>query len=221
MSDQVEAVLKAAEKTRIIAILRGDMRDGALDAIQILFDGGIRVVEVTMNSPGVLATLAAAHQRFGDNLVMGAGTVTHVDQVLQVHDAGARFIVSPNTNTTVIGATRQRGMASFPGSLTCSEIVAALDAGANAVKLFPMVDASPNYVKAILAPLGKVRLIPTGGVTVSNGQDYLKAGAFALGVGSELVNANTFTPQGMQLLRKTTAELARMVNEFERSNKRP
>lgn len=215
MADQGDRVLHIAEQTRIVAILRGSMGSRALEAMEVLLDTGIRLVEVTMNSAGVLEILAAAQKHFGDRMVMGAGTVTRADDVQRVADAGAKFIVSPNTNPAVIAATRKAALASFPGAFTCSEIVSAVNAGAHAVKLFPMVDASPAYVKAVRAPLDDVRLIPTGGITVANAQGYLHAGSFALGIGSELVHANTFTPEGMAELRKTATKLANLVTEFE------
>ena len=148
-------------------------------------------------------------------MIIGAGTVTTVQQVSQVCDAGAQFVVSPNTNERVVLETCRRGMASFPGAFTCTEVMKAFDVGAHAVKVFPMVDASPRLIKALIAPLGEVLLIPTGGISARNASSYVASGAFALGIGSELVSPKILKPNGLKSLYKTATELTRLLKEYQ------
>jgi 2-dehydro-3-deoxyphosphogluconate aldolase / (4S)-4-hydroxy-2-oxoglutarate aldolase len=210
----VEGVMRSLEDTHIIAILRGDVKGRSLDAIHVLLEEGIRVVEITMNSPGVLETISAATKQFSGRGVFGAGTVRNMAELAAAKEAGARFIVSPNTNAIVIRATRDAGMASFPGAFTCSEVMEAFDAGASAVKLFPMVDSSPKLVRSLRAPLGDVKLIPTGGITTANAADYLRAGAWALGIGAELMGVDAARDAGLEQLRVNAKAFRRATESF-------
>jgi 2-dehydro-3-deoxyphosphogluconate aldolase / (4S)-4-hydroxy-2-oxoglutarate aldolase len=214
MEANVEGVMNALECTRIIAILRGDLKGRSLDVIRILLEEGIRVIEVTMNTPGILETISAAKKEFSERVVLGAGTVRHVAEVIAAKSAGSQFIVSPNTNPDVIRATGDAGMASFPGAFTCSEVMKAFEMGANAVKLFPMVDSSPKFVRALRAPLGNVKLIPTGGITSANAADYLRAGAWGLGVGTELMGAGATSDADLEQLRSNARDFAKATESF-------
>lgn len=172
---------------RVIAILRGDYRHSAEALVAALAAGGVRAVEVTMNSPGVLDIIARLVREFGDDILIGAGTVRTVAQVQSVADAGGRFIVAPDTHPPVIAAALAAERVPLPGALTPSEVTQAQRAGATLIKLFPAAHVSPAYVKAVLAPLGEAKLFPTGGITRDNAAAYLAAGAAGLGVGSALV----------------------------------
>ena len=150
---------------RLIAILRGGFGGREIEMAAVLFDAGLTAIEVTLNSPDALATIERLAARFGAQHAIGAGTVLSAAEVAQAAAVGAQFVVSPNRQAAVIAATKQHGLVSLPGCYTPSEIVEALDAGADAVKLFPANTLGPAYVKAVRAPLHQARLVPTGGVT--------------------------------------------------------
>jgi 2-dehydro-3-deoxyphosphogluconate aldolase/(4S)-4-hydroxy-2-oxoglutarate aldolase len=187
---------------RIIAILRGDFGGREEEMVAVLFEAGLTAVEVTLNSPGALDSIRRLAARFGSRMAVGAGTVLRPAEVEQAAGAGAQFIVSPNRNLAVITATNQRGLASFPGCFTPSEIIEALEAGADAAKVFPAQCLGPDFIKGVRGPLPQARLIPTGGVTPEAAKTYLAAGAWAVGVGSELIGRDTGTATGLEQLRQ-------------------
>jgi len=171
----------------LIAIIRGVTPDEALDIGGALIEGGIRIIEVPLNSPEPLNSIERLASRFGEQASIGAGTVLTPKQVEQVHDAGGRLIVSPNMNAEVIRATVAAGMISCPGIFTPTEAFTALEAGAHTVKLFPAEAATPKVVKAMRAVLPRdVPLIVVGGVSPDSIPSWLDAGANGFGLGSGL-----------------------------------
>ena len=171
----------------LIAILRGVNPDECEAIGDALFEGGIRIIEVPLNSPEPLTSIARLSSRFGDEVLVGAGTVLGPDQVLEVAQAGGRIIVSPSVNIAVIRTSVAAGLFSCPGFFTPSEAFAALDAGAHALKLFPAEGASPAVLKAQRAVLPKdLRLIVVGGVGSDSMGPWLAAGADGFGLGSAL-----------------------------------
>jgi 2-dehydro-3-deoxyphosphogluconate aldolase / (4S)-4-hydroxy-2-oxoglutarate aldolase len=203
---QADNVVREVGRTRIVAILRGDLKGKAVEVVQTLIDAGISAVEVTLNSPHPFDTIAEIRDSIRSPFVLGAGTVLHSDEVAKAFDHGAQFIVSPNMSPVVIQTTKKLGMASFPGCATCSEIIRAFEYGADAAKLFPAIIFPPEGVHAILASLGSMRLIPTGGITLKNAAQYLTAGAWALGVGGALVDVSKV--ESMSDLRIRAIEFA-------------
>jgi Entner-Doudoroff aldolase len=203
------STLRLIETGRIIAILRGDF--GAIDEplAAALRDGGITALELTVDSPDAFARIERLARAAGDRMASGAGTVLTRDQVARAADAGASFIVSPNRNVDVIKAAVERGLVAIPGCLTPSEIVEALDAGAQAVKLFPAQILGPAFVRAVRAPLGDVRMVPTGGVTPEAIPAYREAGAWAFGIGSELVGRGAPASASVPASRGADIEKAR------------
>ena len=190
---------------RIIAILRGDFRGLYLEIASVLYESGITAIEVTLNSPDAFAAIERLIMAIGDKVTIGAGTVMSSDQVERAAAKGTRFIVSPNRNLSVIAATKRNNMISIPGCFTPSEIWEALEAGADAVKLFPANSVGANFVRAIRSPLGEVRLIPTGGVNPEIAVEYFTAGAWAVGVGAELVSNDVLSVGGLVRLRAKAA----------------
>jgi 2-dehydro-3-deoxyphosphogalactonate aldolase len=171
----------------LIAIIRGVTPADAEaigDAIQ---EGGIRIIEVPLNSPDPLKSIELLARKFGDSMLVGAGTVLSVGEVEEVRAAGGRIVVSPNTNVDVVAATARAGMVSSPGFFTPSEAFAAIGAGATGLKLFPAEGASPAMLKAQLAVIPKeVPVMAVGGIKPDNMQPWLKAGAAGFGLGGGL-----------------------------------
>ncbi len=174
---------------KIVAILRGCDPANIVEISQALYEGGIRLLEITLNSPGALDAIQQVAAQFGDRMVIGAGTVLTVEEVKAAVTAGARFILSPSLDVEVIRFTRDLGAVSVPGAFTATEILTAYRAGANIVKVFP-ASVGPAYFRDIRGPLPQIQLMPTGGVSMDNIRDFQKAGAVAFGVGSALVPAS-------------------------------
>lgn len=169
----------------LVAIIRGVTPGEAGDIAGALFEGGIRIIEVPLNSPDPLASIRAIADSLGDRALIGAGTVLDTTEVARVRDAGGRIVVSPNMNPAVIRTTVEAGMVSSPGIFTPSEAFTALEAGAHVLKLFPAEAASPRVVKAMRAVLPKgVRLLVVGGVTPDSVPGWFDAGADGFGLGS-------------------------------------
>lgn len=192
------------EAGRVIAIMRGDFGGREHDMVAAMIEGGLTAVEVTLNSPDALIKIAQLAALFGSRCAVGAGTVLSQSEVNQVADAGGTFIVSPNCDPRVIAATKHRRLISFPGAFTPTEIVAALEAGADAVKVFPATTLGPGYIKAVRAPLSHARLVPTGGVSPEMARAYCQAGAWAVGVGSELLGQEILADETFVTLRDRT-----------------
>lgn len=203
-----ERVIKQIEAGRIVAILRGDFGGREGEIVGVLVEAGITAVEVTLNSPGALDSIRRLADGFGARIAVGAGTVLRPDEVERAADVGAGFIVSPNRNANVIETTKRLGLVSLPGCFTPSEIVEALDAGADAVKLFPAQCLGLDFIRAMRGPLPNVRVVPTGGVTPEAGRSYIAAGAWALGVGSELIGKDVMNDKGFESLRRRAANFA-------------
>ncbi len=182
------ALVERMKTAGIIAIMRHTAPALARQTVEALCAGGVSVIEVTMNSAGagdMLRELAVASR---DDVLLGAGTVLTVVSAEQALGAGARFIVAPNTDRQVIEYCRQRDVPVVPGALTPTEIVTAWQEGADLVKIFPAGGLGPRYLRDLRGPLGDIPCVPTGGVTLDNAADFIRAGAAALGVGSDLVH---------------------------------
>ena len=189
-----EQIIQKVLDKKIIAIVRGVYGEDCVKLAQALYKGGIELLEVTFDQskPELLErtsdTIRQLVDSLGDKMFFGAGTVTSVHMLELAKNAGARFIVSPDTNEAVIRATVAAGMVSMPGAMTPTEIVTAHAYGADFVKLFPAGTQGTAYLKAVKAPLNHIRLLAVGGVNEKNIADFLAAGAVGAGVGGNLVN---------------------------------
>ncbi len=189
-----DKIVASIEAEKIIVIVRGAEKEKLIPLAQAMYDGGIRLLEVTFDAKGVVTdeqtaeNIASLVKYFDGKMLIGAGTVLKTSQVELVAKAGGSFIISPNTNEAVIKKTRELGMVSMPGAVTPSEIQLAHEYGASFVKLFPAGNLGPDYVKAIKAPLSHIKLTAVGGIHDGNMADYLKAGASGFGIGTNIVD---------------------------------
>lgn len=182
-----ELLHRYLDECPLIAIVRGITPAEAEAIGEAVQEGGIRIIEVPLNSPDPLRSIELLAKRFGDSALVGAGTVRSTDDVRAVQDAGGRILVSPDTNPEVIAATEQAGLVSSPGFFTPSEAFAAIRAGATSLKLFPAEGASPSVLKAHLAVLpSDIAVLPVGGIHPDNMRPWLEAGATGFGLGSGL-----------------------------------
>ena len=183
-----EEKLNLIRSTGIIAIMRANESEQLIDAVQAIFDGGIRAIEVTLTTPGALKVINKVNEKFGENILFGAGTVLDSESAILAINAGADFIVSPNLNIDVLKASLRYSIPVFPGCFSSTEVLTAWQSGATMVKLFPADVGGPAMIKAIRSPLPQVEIIPVGGVDLSTTADFIRNGASAVGVGGSLVN---------------------------------
>ncbi len=202
-----DAVLSRIKQTGVIAIMRHTSASLAAEAAEALLRGGIDVVEVTLNTAGAAEMIRNLSAAFAGRMVVGAGTVLSVNAVHQAVEAGARFIVAPNTDHNVIALCNQLGLPVIPGAFTPTEVVAAWELGADLVKVFPVSSVGPRYIRDLRGPLPDIPLVPTGGVSIANVADFIRAGACAVGAGSELVDRTLVD-------RRDFAELERRARGF-------
>jgi 2-dehydro-3-deoxyphosphogluconate aldolase / (4S)-4-hydroxy-2-oxoglutarate aldolase len=188
MENNIENASIKIKQCGIIAILRGSFSvEDMLRAGEALHAGGVTVMEATLNSPHALNALPQLRQRFGDEMLIGAGTVRDVNQAHAAFDAGAEFLVSPNFDSESVSFSLKKNLLHLPGVFTATEAQTAFAAGCKMLKLFPMEMGGPAYLKALRAPLNDIEFIPTGGVSLENIADYARIGAVAVGLGSKLV----------------------------------
>lgn len=182
-------VLKRLEEIGVIPVVRAASAEEAVAVAEAIGEGGIRVLEITLTVPGAVKVIAELSKRFGDQVLVGAGTVLDPEAARECIEAGARFVVSPALNLQTIELCKREGIVILPGALTPTEVVTAWNAGADAVKVFPCsAVGGAKYLRALKAPLPQIRLVPTGGVSLATAKDFIAAGAWALGVGADLVN---------------------------------
>ena len=189
-----QAVINDVEQYKLIAILRGIPSEKLLPVAEALYEGGIRLLEVTYSANGAVSdeeTAANIHrlaEHFKGRMHIGAGTVLTTKQVQLTREAGGTFIISPNMKPAVIEETVKLGLVSMPGVFTPSEACDAVDYGADFVKLFPVTNMGSSYVKAIKAPLSHIKFLAVGGIDETNMQEYLDAGVSGFGIGSNITN---------------------------------
>ncbi|WP_134089195.1 bifunctional 4-hydroxy-2-oxoglutarate aldolase/2-dehydro-3-deoxy-phosphogluconate aldolase [Olivibacter sp. XZL3] len=198
-------------ESKIVAIIRGADPLDVVHIAQALYEGGIQLLEITMNSTEPLAAIERISNELGDKMVIGAGTVLDGDGVRNAQKAGAKFILSPIVDEEVITMTKSLGMVSIPGAYTATEIYRAYKFGADIIKVFPAT--SPSYIKDIAGPLPQIPLLPTGGITLENIGDFNKAGAAGFGVGSALVNSKQkITAEYLQQLTDKARKFVAAIN---------
>lgn len=192
--------------TGIVAILRASSSEHLTNVAKALFDGGIDVIEVTFTVPGALEILAAVKKELGSRVLLGAGTVLDPETARAALFAGAEFIVAPSFNPDVVRLCKRYDKLVMPGGFTPTEILAAWEAGAPIVKVFPSDAVGPSYLKALKGPFPQIRLMPTGGVNLQTLAEFVRAGASAVGVGSSLVEPQAVRDRKWDRIRDLAAE---------------
>ena len=206
-------VLQRIRATGLIPVVRAESADLAMRAVEAIKAGGVDVLEVTMTVPGAIDVIAKLAATFGAEVVIGAGTVDP-DTANKCVQAGAQFIVSPALNEETMAFCRRNDVGVFPGALTPTEVVRAWNAGADAVKVFPAgAVGGASYLKALKAPLPQIELVPTGGVSLKTAADFIKAGAMALGVGSDLVDTKALREDRDEVIAERAREFLEIVRE--------
>jgi len=210
-SDRAErrtSIAARIEEIGIVAVVRMKDPDKVHAIVNALAAGGLRALEVTMTVPRAVELIRELASALPSGFLLGAGTVVDARSARAVIDAGARFVVGPVFRPDVIAACHDRDVPAIPGCFSPTEILAAHDAGADLVKVFPATALGPQFIKDVRAPLPQVKLMPTGGVTVDNAGDWIRAGAAAVGIGSALLDAAAIDAGRFEVV---TANAARAV----------
>ena len=208
-------VIEMIRAVGLLPVLRADSPEQALAIAHALEAGGVTVLEVTMTVPGALTVIERLIAEKGDSILVGAGTVLDPETARAAMLAGAQFIVSPALNLATVEICRRYSVAVFPGALTPTEVLAAWQAGADAVKVFPAsAMGGAKYLKALKAPFPQIDLIPTGGVSLANAREFLEAGALALGVGGELVDARAIETGHPETITENARKYLAILGEF-------
>lgn len=184
-----QEVLRRIKEVGVIPVVRAASAAEAIQVVEAIKAGGLPILEITMTVPRAVEVIAELVNRYGDEVVVGAGTVLDPETARACIAAGASFVVSPALNIQTIEQCRQSSIAVFPGALTPTEVVTAWQAGADAVKVFPCgAVGGAKYLTSLKAPLPQIEMVPTGGVSLATASSFIAAGAFALGVGADLVD---------------------------------
>ena|SRR5678815_305747 len=207
-------VIKQIRDIGIIPVVRASSADEAMRAIDAIREGGVSVLEITMTVPGAVNAIAQVAARYGDEVIVGAGTVLDAETARACILSGAQFVVSPSLNLETIACCRRYGVAVLPGALTPTEVVTAWTAGADFVKVFPAGSlGGASYIKSLKAPLPQIEMVPTGGVSLKTAADFIKAGSSALGVGADLVDLKAIREGQAAVITERAKQYVAIVRE--------
>jgi 2-dehydro-3-deoxyphosphogluconate aldolase / (4S)-4-hydroxy-2-oxoglutarate aldolase len=210
--------LERIGQSGIVAVIRADSGQLLADVADALLAGGVQAMEITFTVPQAHRALEQVSARLGDKILLGAGTVLDPETARIALLSGAEFIVAPTLNLNVIRLCRRYDKLVMPGAFTPTEVLSAWEAGADVVKVFPSDVTGPSYLKALAGPLPQVRLMPTGGVTLDTAAAYLRAGAFALGVGSSLVDPKAIASAGLGQIETRARQFVDIVRSARSSS---
>ena len=183
-----EEIVEKIIESKVVAIIRMDKSEKVISVAEAMIEGGIVSLEVTMTTPNALQIIKELNDNFGSNVLIGVGSVVDAEIAIKAIEVGAKYIISPIFKREIIEASHKFDIPSMPGCYTPTEIFNAQEAGADIVKVFPADQLGSNYIKAIKAPMPQLRIMPTGGVTLTNAGDWISAGACAVAVGSNLLD---------------------------------
>lgn len=217
-----QEVQRKISEIGIVPVVRAASSAAAIAATEAVAMGGIPIVEITMTVPGAVGVIAELSKSMGRDVLIGAGTVLSSDDAMRCIDAGAQFIVSPGFDLDTVKLANSSKVLIMAGGLTPTEVITAWKAGSDLVKIFPCgTVGGAKYIKALKAPLPQIPMVPTGGVNLTTAADFLKAGAEALGIGGELVNAQALASGDTSSITETAREFVSIVAEVKRSSQRP
>ncbi|HJP90343.1 MAG TPA: bifunctional 4-hydroxy-2-oxoglutarate aldolase/2-dehydro-3-deoxy-phosphogluconate aldolase [Pyrinomonadaceae bacterium] len=207
-------VIRQIKDTGVIPVVRANSADEAMRAIDAIREGGISILEITMTVPDAVNVIEQVSARYGNEALVGAGTVLDPETAKACISAGAQFVVSPSLNIETIAYCRSQDIVVMPGALTPTEVVQAWTAGADFVKVFPAgAVGGASYIKSLKAPLPQIELVPTGGVSLKTAADFIRAGAAALGVGADLVDVKAIREGQAALITERAKQFIEIVRQ--------
>jgi 2-dehydro-3-deoxyphosphogluconate aldolase / (4S)-4-hydroxy-2-oxoglutarate aldolase len=208
----IDDIIRRIGELGIVPVIRAATVEEATRAVEAICAGGIPIVEITMTVPNAVSVIREVLQEYRDRVLVGAGTVTTASQAEHCIGAGAEFLVSPGLSVPVLSVAKEFAKLAIPGALTPTELMNALEQDARVVKIFPCGNVGgAKYLRSLKAPFPDAALIPTGGVNISNAADFISAGAFALGVGADLVDATALRNGNLDKIASAARELVRTV----------
>lgn len=211
---QRNAILSSIIDIGVVPVVRTSTADAAVRSIEAIYRGGIRAAEITMTVPGAIRALERVADQFGDQIVLGAGTVLDPETARVCMLAGAQFFVTPSLRLSTIEMVKRYSKVILPGALTPTEVLTAWEAGADAVKVFPCGNmGGAKYIKALKGPFPQIEMVPTGGVNLDTTIDFLQAGACAVAVGGELIDAKTIQEGNYQIFEDRARQYLAKVRE--------
>jgi 2-dehydro-3-deoxyphosphogluconate aldolase / (4S)-4-hydroxy-2-oxoglutarate aldolase len=217
---QKNAILSSIIDIGVVPVVRTATAESAIKSIEAIYRGGIRAAEITMTVPGAIKALEKLADQFGDQIVLGAGTVLDPETARACMLAGAQFFVTPSLRPATIEMVKRYSKAIMAGALTPTEVLTAWECGADAVKVFPCgAVGGAKYIKALRAPFPQIEMIPTGGVSLQTTADFLKAGACAVAVGAELIDAKTIQEGKYEVFEERARQFLEQV-KLARSDKK-
>ncbi|MEW5799918.1 MAG: bifunctional 4-hydroxy-2-oxoglutarate aldolase/2-dehydro-3-deoxy-phosphogluconate aldolase [Bacteroidota bacterium] len=208
-----QEVLTKISEYGVVAVIRMKDPKKLSAVIEAVRKGGVKCIEITMTVPGAVDSIRSLAVSLPSDVVIGAGTVTDATSAEEVISAGAQFVVSPVLNIEIINVCKKHGVACMPGCYTPTEIFTAWNAGADVVKIFPATSLGAKYFKDVAGPFPQIKLMPTGGVTIDNVGEWIAAGAFAVGIGSDLLDKKAIDEERYDIL---TDRAARMYTNFKK-----
>jgi len=207
-------VIQKIKDIGVVPVVRANSPEEAMEAVEAIKAGGVPILEITMTVPGAVKVIEKVADKFGDEVVLGAGTVLDPETARACILAGATFVVSPALNLATIELCRRYSVPICPGALTPTEVVTAWQAGADFVKVFPCsAMGGSSYIKGLKAPLPQVELIPTGGVNLNTAADFIKAGSSALGIGADLVDLKAIRAGEAHIVTERAQQFAQIVQD--------
>ena len=207
-------IVRQLEELGIVPVVRASSADEAMQVIEAIKAGGVNVLEITMTVPGAIRVIEKVADKYGSDVLVGAGTVLDPETARACLLAGAQFIVSPALNLDTIAMCHRYSAPVMPGVLTPTEVITAWSAGADFVKVFPCgAVGGASYIKNLKGPFPQIKMIPTGGVSLKTAQDFIKAGASALGVGTDLVDVKAIREGNPQVVTDRAKEFIELVKQ--------
>ncbi|MHB1685641.1 MAG: bifunctional 4-hydroxy-2-oxoglutarate aldolase/2-dehydro-3-deoxy-phosphogluconate aldolase [Bacilli bacterium] len=216
--NDVERITENLKQAGVIAILRKLPAHSLEAAAKAVVEGGVQVIEITLDSEGALSAIESLRKQFGEAVLVGAGTVLTKDELLAAKSAGAQFVLSPHLDVSLLALSLEQGLPMIPGILTPTEIVQAEQAGAAVFKLFPAGSLGTGYLKDLLGPFSGRAFIPTGGVTPDNASDFIRAGAVGVGMGGALIDKQAVISQDWEAITRRVQEVISRIHEAARQS---
>lgn len=209
-----DEVIRRIKEVGVVPVVRANSGEEAMAAVEAIKAGGVPILEITMTVPGAVKVIEQLADKFGDEIVLGAGTVLDAETARACILAGATFVVSPALNLSTIELCKRYAVSICPGALTPTEVVTAWQAGADFVKVFPCsAMGGSSYIKGLKAPLPQVDLIPTGGVNLNTAADFIKAGSSALGIGADLVDLKALREGNAAKITENAKQFVQIVKD--------
>lgn len=210
-------IVQQIESTGVVAIIRASSSGELIDVVNALREGGVTCIEVTMTTPNALEVIRAAREKVGDQAAIGVGSVLDAETARAAILAGAQFVVAPITDLPTIEVCKRYSAPVIPGAMTPTEIVRAWQAGADFVKVFPTGSLGASYLNDLRGPLPQIRMVPTGGITLDNAAEFIRAGASALGIGSALVRKDRVKAKDFNAIKQAAGQWLRCVKQARES----